>query len=590
MDVAGLSPVARVEPRGVESPQGYRLTLTPRGVEIVGHDPAGVFYGQQTWAQLVRSASPRWGGDGRLPCLVIQDRPDFVCRGVMLDVSRDRVPTLDTLEALVDRLAHFKINQLQLYTEHTFAYAGHEAVWRDASPFTPDDIKRLDAYCAKRFIELVPNQNCFGHMERWLKHPAYRHLSERPAFVEGDDAPAFYRHRVERGTMGHVPGVGSTLCPVEPESLGLVDDLLAQCLPCFGSARVNVGGDETFDLGAGRSRNACETKGKGRVYLDYLKQLHAAAARRGSAIQFWGDLAEHHPDLLAHAAAELPGATTLLWGYEKHQTFEDSARRCAQADLPFFVCPSTSTFNSFTGRYDTMAVNQRHAAESGLRYGAAGYLNTVWGDWGHWHTQAVNDPGLVLGAALSWCTDANRELDLCAALSQHVYDDPTGHTAGAVRELGGVEQDTAAIQTTNSLNWALVLPDAPLVDGRLDRGWDCVGPFTAPMLDAVVARTDRAVGLLERARPEATDAALVLEELGLAAGFVRHAAQNLRARLDQNAPHPRDLDAATRQRLDDELTDLTARFARAWRTRSREGGLADSVGPFERLRQAYRRR
>src|SRR5579864_7858347 len=46
-----------------------------------------------------------------LPVLRITDKPDFVRRGVMLDISRDKVPTMDTLYALVDRLADWKINE-----------------------------------------------------------------------------------------------------------------------------------------------------------------------------------------------------------------------------------------------------------------------------------------------------------------------------------------------------------------------------------------------------------------------------------------------------------------------------------------------
>jgi hypothetical protein len=49
-----------------------------------------------------------------------------------------------------------------------------------ASPMTAEEILRLDAYCRARFVELVPNQNSFGHFEQWLKHPEYRHLAECP--------------------------------------------------------------------------------------------------------------------------------------------------------------------------------------------------------------------------------------------------------------------------------------------------------------------------------------------------------------------------------------------------------------------------
>ena len=52
----------------------------------------------------------------------------------MLDISRCKVPTLATLKTLIEQFADLKYNQLQLYTEHTFAFTDHETVWRDASP------------------------------------------------------------------------------------------------------------------------------------------------------------------------------------------------------------------------------------------------------------------------------------------------------------------------------------------------------------------------------------------------------------------------------------------------------------------------
>ena len=74
-----------------------------------------------------RQLSRQYGRN--LPCLKIHDWPDFARRGVMLDISRGRVPKLETLLKLASRLADFKINELQLYTEHTFAYRDHQSVW-----------------------------------------------------------------------------------------------------------------------------------------------------------------------------------------------------------------------------------------------------------------------------------------------------------------------------------------------------------------------------------------------------------------------------------------------------------------------------
>ena len=104
----------------------------------------------------------------------------FATRGYMLDISRDKVPSMATLRRIVDLLKICNYNQFQLYTEHTFAYPGHETVWRDASAVTPAEIRELDAYCRMNDIELVPNQNSFGHMERWLVHPEYNPLAAMP--------------------------------------------------------------------------------------------------------------------------------------------------------------------------------------------------------------------------------------------------------------------------------------------------------------------------------------------------------------------------------------------------------------------------
>jgi N-acetyl-beta-hexosaminidase len=215
-------PRERIDP-SIGHAQGYTLEVAPDGaITIVGNDPAGLFYGKQTLKQIERQCE-----GAPLPVIRIADHPDFPVRGVMLDISRDKVPTMQTLFALVDQFAELKLNQLQLYTEHTFAYAGHETVWKDASPMTGDEIRQLDRYCQERFIELVPNQNSFGHLERWFKHPHYHHLAEQPAgfvFPWGNRMPT-----------------GFSLNPTDPRSLQFVEGLFDQLLPNFSSRLFNVG-------------------------------------------------------------------------------------------------------------------------------------------------------------------------------------------------------------------------------------------------------------------------------------------------------------------------------------------------------------
>ena len=253
-----LEPEIELRPPAIPREQGYILSITPERILITARDLQGIFYAEQTLNQLKR----QFAGTGKLPVVYIEDWPDFPNRGVMLDVARDKVPTMDTLYLLVDMLASLKFNQLQLYTEHTFAYPGHEEVWKDASPMTAEEIQALDAYCAKRFIELVPNQNSFGHMHRWLEHDRYKGLAETPG--SPICAPPTRR--------------ASTCCAC------MYDGMLPNT-----SRQFNVGCDETFSLGKG-SREEVARFGKGRVYLDFLKKIYTPVRQHDCVMQFWGDI------------------------------------------------------------------------------------------------------------------------------------------------------------------------------------------------------------------------------------------------------------------------------------------------------------
>lgn len=565
---ASLTPTVQIDPAAVPASQGYRLELQPSAITITAHDEAGAFYAKQTLAQVVAQCDV----GGNTPCARIDDHPDCSVRGMMIDISRDRVPTMETLLAIIDRLASLKINQVQLYTEHTFAYAGHETVWGNASPMTPDEVRRVDDYCAERFIELVPNQNCFGHLERWLVHEPYRDLAECPEGFWRDDLPKkFFYPRP------------TTLNPLDPRCLELVDDMLGQLLPCFRSDTVNVGCDETFDLGKGRSKEACERRGKGRVYLEFLKKLHGLCEKHGKRMQYWADIALHYPELLD----ELPGdAVALNWGYEADHPFEKETGALSEAGVPYFVCPSNASFVGISGRYDVAIANTQLAAKHGLANGAAGYLNTWWGDFGHWQPLAVNDPGIVSGAASSWCLEANEDLDVPAALDRFIYRDDAARLGSAVAELGRMRDDLPC-NRDNLLGWSLIRDEAELVDGYLELPWGPTGPVSMDALGAARHRVERATAGVALADVQRADGPLLLDELRVAGRMLTHAIDNLAGRLEHGVAHSRGLPQTLRKTLDADLADIITSFEHNWNQRSRPGGLHDSMAALRRLRGYY---
>jgi hypothetical protein len=528
---------------------------------VSARDAGGLFYGVCTLSQLFESADER-DGRARLPEVAVEDAPDFLQRGVLLDVSRDKVPTMATLFALVDRVAGLKVNQLQLYLEHTFAYVGHERVWRDASPLSPSEIRALDAFCRERHVELVPNQNSFGHLERWLVHEPYRRLAECPDGFEHPWNP------------GRQP---FSLCAIDPASLSFLGDLYDQLLPNFGSGLFNVGCDETIDLGLGRSRVECERLGTERVYLDYLCMVHDLVRARGRRMQFWGDIIVKRPELIGEIPKE---AIALEWGYEAEHPFRDHLMQFARAGLDFYVCPGTSSWNSIAGRTENALRNIERAVSAGREYGAAGVLNTDWGDNGHLQPLVASYLGLMVGAALSWNSRSQvaERRKLADWLDFCWFRDPSAKLGRVAFDLGNAYRATGKSLHNGTVLFRALLAreDVAFLSG-LDRA----------AFERARGSIEDAVSALVTSRPATAEGAAARSELGWAARLLEFSCRLATERLPFGPLHPLGrLPEAARRALSSELGSLIEEHRVLWLHRNRSGGLVDSVARLERTRLA----
>lgn len=545
-----------IVPTSTQHSEGYNLTITSEAIHVVSSSAAGAFYAVGTLIQLLN----QYGAT--LPALRIVDWPDFPNRGVMFDISRNRVPTMETLYNLVDTFASWKFNQLQLYMEHTFAYQNHPVVWEDASPMTGEEILALDAYCRERFIELIPNQNTFGHMRPWLTHEEYRDLAECP---HGCDTE-----------WGHFDEPFS-LNPGDPRSLELVRSMIDELLPHFSSTQFNVGLDETVDLGNGRSKEIVAEKGSGRVYLDFLLKIYDEVKARGRTMQFWGDIIVKYPDLVAELPRDL---IALEWGYEANHPFDKHGAIFAESGIPFYVCPGTATWNTLVGRTDNCVNNLLNAAKNGLKNGAVGLLMTDWGDRGHWQPLPVSYLGFGFGAAVSWAYEANKDLDIPAAISRYAFDDPSGEMGKLVYDLGNNYLEVGmTLHNSNPLfHYLQVAPEKldDLVKSRLS------GEFDLDKIGETAVYIDKIMAALPAITMNRPDADLIKQEITWAADMLKHGSQRaawLMADADQKAAMSPDLLK--------EAERLIETYYTIWHTRCRPGGYADSVARMETMKRGY---
>ena len=372
--------------------EGYAIAVRTEGIVLTAASALGLYRGCATLAQLLQAASE----SGTVPCCDIDDLPDRSVRGLMLDVSRNRIYSLKTLFGVVDGLARLKMNRLELYFENVFAYRSHPAVWVNTSPYTGADMEALSAYAAERHVTLVPNQNTLGHFERWFREdPSLLDLAELP---EGGACTPW--GSVQKEPTGLAAGL--------PETVAFAQGLLDELLPHFPTSLLaHIGGDEVFDLGQGRSR----TDDKAGLYLRYMQAMADTVRKHGKTPVLWADMLLRHPDALARATEALPDAQWVLWGYEATDPLPAQAEQLRAAGLRFVVAPGSSSWRSFCGRTDNMVENIRTAAA----VDSDGLILCDWGDAGHWQPLSITLPSLVLTASLAWNTASDTGTDSVGA-------------------------------------------------------------------------------------------------------------------------------------------------------------------------------
>ena len=523
-------------------PQEYRIVSGKDGITLTAGDEAGLYYGLLTLEQIL----PQTGS--YLPEFTLEDYPDMANRGFMLDVSRCKVPTMASLYKFVDLLSKLKFNQLQLYMEHTFAFSAHERVWAEASPFTAQEVMQLEIYCRERFIELVPNLNSFGHLERWLELREYRHMAECPDGFESQWG-------------GRRPG--GVLKPNQ-ESLDFVASLYSEFLPNFSSRYFNIGCDETWELGQGWSKPLCEEKGKERVYMDFLLQLVKLAEKHGRTVMFWGDIILHRPELIG----ELPkNIIAMDWGYEATHPYAEETAAFAAAGVPFYVCPGTSSWWSLTGRTENCMKNILNAMENGIKNHAAGFLMTDWGDNGNHQYPPISWPGICAAAAYSWCLEVNRQADIPEAVDMLITRDCAGVGGAFLQDYGNLYRRLKCKQvnaTAMGRGLFMKLTDRP----------DWFEELAVKDIGAALVELHHLRGHLAGALPEADDGRLMVEELENSMRMAECALLKMLHIKGETIDLPY---------LTDLLRHVIRKHEELWLARNRSGGLHESSGKLREV-------
>jgi hypothetical protein len=399
--------------------EGYVVFASPDDVIVAANTAAGTFYGLQTLKQLVRGD----GANASIPAVKVVDWPTMRWRGVSDDISRGPVPTVDYIKRQIRTEAYFKMNMHSFYMEHTFGSESHPLIGPPGGSLTPSEIKELVAYARNYHVELVPEQQTFGHLHKALRLEKYADLAETP--------------------------YGDVLSPQQQGSYKLVQDWYKELNELFPGQFFHIGEDETFELGEGQSKVEAQAKGVGAVYFEHLNRVRELLKPYNKKLMFWGDIALHHPDLIGSIPKDM---IVMNWQYGARDDFTSSIKPFQDAGLQQFVCPGAQTWNQIFPNTEAAFKNISNFVRDGQKAGAMGMMNTTWDDDGESLFEMAWYP-MALGAAASWQEGALDRSAFDKSFAWSFYRAEGNELLTATLTLGSVGQTISAGATTNDVFW-----------------------------------------------------------------------------------------------------------------------------------------
>ena len=367
--------------------QAYRLTVSPNFIRMEATTNTGLFYAMQSLKQLYRYSFLTNKGKIIIPCTTITDWPNFKIRAWQDDISRGPIVTVDYLKRLIPQMAECKLNAFSLYTEHTFKTKCHPDI-APTDAFTAEEIKELEEFCRPYHIQIIGNQQCFGHFEEILCNPFYSHLADTKW----------------------------NLNPAKEETYKFLEDHLREVVRAYKSPYFNINCDETEALGQGFAKAYVDSVGAETVYYQHINRVNRMLRPYRKRVMMWGDIADQHPEILNNLDKDI---FLIAWSYVGIDSFDEFLQPYVKSDRNFFVAPGVSLSERVWPKHYEFRKNIANLCRDGYKNGALGVINTCWDDFGESLTNSALY-GLTYGAEMSWNATSPQERDTDANFTIHL--------------------------------------------------------------------------------------------------------------------------------------------------------------------------
>jgi hexosaminidase len=375
------------ESPGPESREAYSIAVTPSTVRIESRSSAGLFYAVQTLRQMVEP-----GAGPALPEATVRDWPAVAYRGVMMDVSHTQLPRLDELKRQIDFLAHWKLNQYYFYSEASIALDGYP-VLPPGAQFSKAQVREVIDYARQRHIDVIPNQELYGHLHDLFRMERYANLAPIP--------------------------YGGELRPEDPRVARILADWIGQLSELFPSRFFHVGFDETWLLEREAARLGKHPED---LYLEQLQNVAALLEKHGKIPMAWADMMEKYPQIIPRLPKSL---IAMPWHYRpiSDEQYQHFLMPFKQAGVPMMVLGTVLNYHYLVPNYSRSFQVDGLLLAAGVKYGATGFVNSEWTD----NTQAAlmrtARPALAHSSITAWQGTAPPQADFFRQYAAAVYPD-----------------------------------------------------------------------------------------------------------------------------------------------------------------------
>jgi hypothetical protein len=457
--------------------EGYALLTAGNAVTIIAATPEGIFYGLQTLKQMVTYVN----GMPVLTGAVIRDWPAMRYRGIQDDLARGPVPTLDFQKHQIQVFAAYKINIYSPYFENNMQYTATPLSGPPGGTITPQDVATLVAFAKPYHVNIVPDQEAFGHLHHMLTWEEYQPLAETPH--------------------------GDVLAPGQPGSLTLIQSWFSELAAEYPGPFLHIGADETVELGMGQTKPDVDARGLGPVYLGFVQKISAALAPLHRRLLFWGDIAMKDPQLLAALPPDVKqNLIGVAWQYNaESKGYAKWLTPFTQAGMETWAAPGVNNWRRVYPNYGIALANIQGFTRDAQALGATGQLNTVWNDDGE-GTFNSDWYGVLFGAAAAWQPGESSISNFQQSYGLVFHGDPTGAIDEAQKELIAahalLKEQAKVGDASNGLFWL----DPWSKDGLVYAAK--IRPYTHELR----MHAERAIILIGNARNAATTSGIPLRE------------------------------------------------------------------------------